>query len=279
MKISNKFLIFLVIILLVIIIYIQIFIEVDDSYLGFTNLTPADYKIPLILHQTWISWDSLTDEIIELIKKNMSKCPRFEYRFYSDSDCDLFIKSNFNNNVYSAYQKISPNYGAARSDFFRYCVLYISGGFYIDIKTHIKKNLEQLLNPPDLECVLFNCIILKCGRPSRYNLGYEHYEQWALCFKPGHGYLLEVINQITNDVLNGNIPKISNKKILTLELTGPDALSRAINNYRKKNNDYGIEKTVSIMKYFRYESIGMKNRLYNKSKKKHYSVADGNIVN
>jgi hypothetical protein len=46
--------------------------------------------------------------------------------------CLDFIKNNFDDNVAIAYQMLKPD--AYKSDLWRYCILYIYGGIYIDIK-------------------------------------------------------------------------------------------------------------------------------------------------
>ena len=57
-----------------------------------------------------------------------------------------FIKSHFSKRVLYAYDKLIP--GAFKADLWRYCIIYINGGIYIDIKyecLHFKfiEHLEQ----------------------------------------------------------------------------------------------------------------------------------------
>jgi mannosyltransferase OCH1-like enzyme len=51
---------------------------------------------------------------------------------YDDVDCIEFIKNNFEPDVLYAYESLVPS--AYKSDLWRYCVLYINGGIYMDIK-------------------------------------------------------------------------------------------------------------------------------------------------
>ena len=64
---------------------------------------------------------------------NLQTCnPELEYFLFDDNDCIEFIKTHFENDVVDAYYRLIP--GAYKADLWRYCVMYIEGGIYIDIK-------------------------------------------------------------------------------------------------------------------------------------------------
>jgi mannosyltransferase OCH1-like enzyme len=123
---------------------------------------------------------------------------------------DNFIKLNFDNTIFSAYSKI--NIGAGKSDFWRYCVLYVNGGVYLDIDSIIDDNLDSLIGETD------QCVISREGGFG--NQG--KFLQWCLIFQRGHPILKELI-----DICVDNI----NKKVSTnlVTLTGPIPYTRAIN--------------------------------------------------
>ena len=87
--------------------------------------------------------------------------PDYEYHFFNANDRQIFMKHYFDGKVYDAYTRIKP--GAFKSDLWRYCVLYVHGGFYIDIDSiclgtldmFVKKDTEFVaatdLNLGDLE--------------------------------------------------------------------------------------------------------------------------------
>jgi mannosyltransferase OCH1-like enzyme len=58
--------------------------------------------------------------------------PEFKYKFYDDEACADFIKENFKPDVLDAFHRLIP--GAYKADLWRYCVLYVHGGIYLDIK-------------------------------------------------------------------------------------------------------------------------------------------------
>jgi mannosyltransferase OCH1-like enzyme len=68
-------------------------------------------------------------DAVELLKNTN---PEFEHYLFDDNDCINFIKNNFNEKVLHAFNKLKP--GAYKADLWRYCVLYITGGVYLDIK-------------------------------------------------------------------------------------------------------------------------------------------------
>jgi mannosyltransferase OCH1-like enzyme len=88
-------------------------------------------KIPKIIYQTWHSKE-LPSKMTECIDRLKRANPEFEYRFYTDDDCRSFIKDNFDTDVLDAYNSLLP--GAFKADLWRYCVLYKTGGVYLDIK-------------------------------------------------------------------------------------------------------------------------------------------------
>ena len=77
-------------------------------------------------------------------------CRDYNFIFYDDNDCELFIKNNFDENVYKAYMSINSVYGAMKADFFRYCILYKNGGVYLDIDSVILRPLDELIRDDEL---------------------------------------------------------------------------------------------------------------------------------
>jgi mannosyltransferase OCH1-like enzyme len=228
------------------------------------------YKIPNIIHQTFIS-AKLPVEIKNIIISNKKICPNCEFRFYDDNDCDIFIKNNFEEKIYKAYKSINDVYGAMKADFFRYCVLYKIGGIYLDIKSIIKMPIFKILNKDDT-CVLD--IPRNDLEPWRTNS--PTYEQWLLIFSPNHPYLLEMINTIVNYIEIKYEPKISgilklNSKQKILHITGPDSFTQVINKYIKNNDNQSLHRSINYNQYFLIKSSENYKNIYTVHNKKHYS--------
>ena len=87
--------------------------------------------IPLNLFQTWYTKD-LPPAMKECVESLKSANPEFIYNLFDDEDCRNFILNNFDSSVVEAFDNLIP--GAYKADLWRYCVLYIHGGVYLDIK-------------------------------------------------------------------------------------------------------------------------------------------------
>jgi len=97
--------------------------------------------VPLILYQTWHS-KSLPPKMAACVKRLTKENPEFEYRLYDDADCRAFIKENYDADVLDAYDRLIP--GAYKADLWRYCVLYKTGGVYLDIKFQCEPGFSLL---------------------------------------------------------------------------------------------------------------------------------------
>ena len=99
-----------------------------NSTLIESNLTML---IPKNVYQTWN-----TKALPYSMKRNrdslMTRNPDMNFFLFDDKDCANFIKTNFPENVFLTFCSLLP--GAYRADLWRYCVLYIHGGIYMDIK-------------------------------------------------------------------------------------------------------------------------------------------------
>lgn len=88
-------------------------------------------KIPLNLYTCWHTKDLpplMQQNYVELVINN----PEFKHFLYDENDCREFIKDNFDEKVLNAYNSLIPC--SYKSDLWRFCVLYINGGIYLDIK-------------------------------------------------------------------------------------------------------------------------------------------------
>lgn len=72
---------------------------------------------------------------------------RWEYIFFNDTGADAFVEKYFQPWVLDAYQVLVPQ--AFKADFFRYCLVYLQGGLYVDIDVVLVFNgtLDALVAP------------------------------------------------------------------------------------------------------------------------------------
>jgi mannosyltransferase OCH1-like enzyme len=87
--------------------------------------------VPLVIYQSWGTHE-IPHHMANNIKDVLAKNPEFDYYLYSDEECRMFIEHNFPKDVVKAFDSLRP--GAYKSDLWRYCILYVKGGVYMDIK-------------------------------------------------------------------------------------------------------------------------------------------------
>ena len=170
--------------------------------------TPDPSIIPLKIYQTWY-----TKELPELLQKNIEllkeQNPEFTFYLFDDNDCYEFIKNYFDNSVIDAFNKIIP--GAYKADLFRYCILYIYGGIYLDIK-YYGINGFKFITLTGKEYLVQDLPISGDGI----------YNALMIC-KPGNKLLWKAIQNIVENV------STLFYGISTLEPTGPLLLKNIIN--------------------------------------------------
>jgi mannosyltransferase OCH1-like enzyme len=87
--------------------------------------------IPRVIYQTWVTKD-LPPGMTEAVRKIKDTNPDFRHELYDDADCRTFIEMNYPIEVLNAFDTLVP--GAYKADLWRYCILYLYGGIYLDIK-------------------------------------------------------------------------------------------------------------------------------------------------
>jgi len=229
-----------------ILLFILLFIIFIIFYLiNYDNFESTNHQIiPLKLWQTWHTKDLLPNmkECVELLKKQN---PEFEYNLYDDNDCRMFIINHFNKNVIDAYDTLIP--GAFKADLWRYCVLYIHGGVYLDIKYKCAKDFK-LISIVDREHYVKDRIW--------FGTDFGIYNAFMVC-KPNNKMLMNCINQIVENVKNRYYGEH------TVDVSGPRLLNRfmadedrneIIFNFDGDNICYKKDNKIILEKYPEYIS-------------------------
>ena len=182
------------------------------------------------------------------------KNKRWEMNYYTDSKClDFFRERNdeLNNllgvNVFEYYKSLSN--GGEKSDLWRYCILYLNGGVYTDTDTYCNVPLNKWVRHHDLilgiEAFLPIDVAESFGADK---IGFRFGDKiisvcnWTMASKPKHDFFKNLIIDICQNPINGNI----------LLNTGPGRLSKHVFNYFKDYNfneleNRNIEKEKSIL--------------------------------
>lgn len=189
-------------------------------------------SIPKIIHQTVPNKGSLSPlfrENIDFLKTNN---PDWDHRLYDDEDCRKFILENFGDDYLNTFNKIHPEYGAAKADFFRYLLIYRIGGVYLDIKSTAMRPLSEVISESD-SYILSYWDNAKAGKyPGvgfwpQYGIENE-LQQWHIIAEAQHPYLREVINRVKNNIDRYDPFAFGIGGIGVLRATGPIAYSLAI---------------------------------------------------
>ena len=198
--------------------------------------------IPKIIHQTFKTaklpfitrW-----HISGFLKKN----PDYRYEFYDDERIEHFLVNEYDLETLRIYKKL--NIGAAKADFFRYAVLYIKGGIYVDIDSGINSRLKTFIQEDDV------AVITREGDPTLF-------AQWALIYAPGHPFLKKTLELVKENILSNKYPNDVHR------MTGPTVYTEAITAclmenptipYRLLGTDYEkhLKVKYKLGKFFLYE--------------------------
>ena len=200
----------------------------------FLPVHPQAAAIPKIIHQTFY-----TRAFPPLIEENLARIrrlnPEWSYRFYGDDDVVKFIRSKCDPGILSRFQRISPRYGAARADLFRYLVMYeVGGGVYLDIKAAATRPLDDVLHPTDR--YLLCQWAARNGEPWRaWGIHPElarvpggEYQRWQIVCAPGHPFLKAVIENVLRNIRVYHPDLHGVGRMAVLRVTGPIAYTLAI---------------------------------------------------
>lgn len=255
---------------------------------------PADYGVvakrdfsqtlPKVIHQIGINYGKLPEEVVKNVALIKSLNPGWTYQFYDEPAIQAYLKKHYPE-VIALYNRISPVYGAAKADFFRYLLLYNEGGVYLDLKSTITEPLDQLLKPEDR-------YILSHWKNSageihegmglhdsvRKHNARGEFQQWFIVSTKGHPFLKAVIENVCNNIKQYSpiLHHVGGAGVISV--TGPIAYTLAINEVKDQWPHRLVDSNEDIaFIYSIYEKQGLSFR-HHKVFKKHYTESTEPIV-
>jgi mannosyltransferase OCH1-like enzyme len=217
---NNMLFIFIILILFIIYIF-------NNNYETFDN------EGELISYNVFLTWH--TKDIPYHMKKNIEQIkndnPEFNVQLYDDNDNIKFLEENFEIDVVEAYKELVPN--SYKSDLFRFAVLYIYGGIYLDVKMYPINNfkLKELVKSEHyVEDNFYD------GHPGIYTA--------VMVIKKGNPLMLDIVNQIVINVKNRDYSQ------RVLGITGPKLYYEK---YQEKKDVYKLP--IIDMKHY-YDDSG-----------------------
>ena len=164
-------------------------------------------SIPKQLFQTY-----KTDKHSWVTRRNIRKIrkmnPDYAYHFYDDAQVLEFFENEMPAEYLRAYQRLTI--GAAKADFFRYAILYVRGGVYLDLDSSIRRPLDSFIREDDV------AVITREGNPGLY-------VQWGLIFDKGHPFLKKTLEMVLDNIETHRYPHDVHAT------TGPTVYAQAIN--------------------------------------------------
>ena len=150
----KKIIIILIPILILIVLLITLFLLYIDKKIGFNTLKNLsegsilktqhpenfNYYIPKKIYMTYKSKSKIPQKVFDNLEKYAKNIP---YEIFDDNDIEKFLQKYYNDNIINKFHKLK---GPHKADLFRYCLLYIHGGIYLDVKTELIKNVEDIID-------------------------------------------------------------------------------------------------------------------------------------
>lgn len=189
--------------------------------------------IPKIIHQTYTNPNKLGKEFLDNIDMLKKRNSDWKYKFYSGRDRIDFIEEHFSGNVLKSYLKIDNRYAACQADFFRYLVLFMHGGVYLDIKSTIIKPLNDVIDSKD-RFIVSNWPSSIDGVSTAYwgilpELNYPEFPMFFIISEKKSLVLDKCINDVMANIQKYNAFKDGVGVKGTYKLTGPIVYSKAVN--------------------------------------------------
>jgi mannosyltransferase OCH1-like enzyme len=189
--------------------------------------------------------------------------PDYEYKFFSDLDIENFIKQYYDDRILTAYKSIKKSYGPARADLFRYLLIYIKGGIYMDVKSGATDCLEKILRKSKGKLLVSNWTEF----PIKYIPGYHidemyysyvfqnscgEFQNWHVISGKGNPVLKHLIRQVVTNIEKGILDKqlYKNGKYSVLYMTGPVIYTHIVEKYIDTENVLWLSKNCGgVLEY------------------------------
>lgn len=179
-----------------------------------------DKKIPKVIYQSWKTKE-LPEKMSEMVEKTKKMNPEYTHEIWDDNDCREFLFKHFGENYANAFDILIP--GAFKCDFWRYAVLYINGGIYMDMDMTPEVPFREILREDDK---FVSIVDQKNGNCSDSAI----YQAFIACV-PKHQIMLDSLQISFNNIVTRTY-----EVFCSLSVTGPVVVGLAINLYWKKKN-------------------------------------------
>lgn len=91
--------------------------------------------------------DLLTTDALLAIETTVERNPEYAYRYFNATERREFLEAHMAASVVAAYDKLIPN--AYKADLFRYSLVYVNGGCYLDIGGVMLGHMKSVVRSTD----------------------------------------------------------------------------------------------------------------------------------
>jgi hypothetical protein len=113
------------------------------------RLQNSQKNIPKTIMLTTVNKNTIPEHIL---KQYDIYAFDYEITLFDDADCVAFLKREYHVDVLNKFESLEL--GAHKADLFRYAYLLKHGGLYLDVKTILIKNLNELVDHKSFVCYL-----------------------------------------------------------------------------------------------------------------------------
>jgi hypothetical protein len=118
------------------------------------TLPPPPSRIPYRLMMTYKNLEYIPQKVYDNLKQY---APEYTLDLYDDAAALAFFDAYFHPIVREAFLRTKK--GAHKADLLRYCLMYIHGGVYMDVKTVLIRPLRDLVHHPSRTDVTLYLIV------------------------------------------------------------------------------------------------------------------------
>lgn len=169
------------------------------------------------------SIEDLPQSTRETLEEITLKNPGWSIQHFSNQEIEQLLEDEevFDKKVLQAFHKVVP--GAFKADLFRYCILFASGGLYIDINTRVHVTLDSLIDVArDKLCIVEDRRTAGCKFRPGVQIGF-------LAARKGNDTIKKILDKAVDNILEEKYGKCA------LEITGPVVAGHVVKRECKKN--------------------------------------------
>ena len=200
-------------------------------------------KIPGLLHQTSPNL-LLHPSHYRAVQCFRAKNPGLEFKVWDDIAIEASMASNWGDHpIYKVFT--GAKFGQMKADIFRYCVVFETGGFYLDINKTVDLSLADLVANNSEGLISFEKNMLvsfpSVQAASRLLRPHNVVLQWCFGFVPEHPILNSTINRIVHIAPFFSGVEFNRALHAVVSFTGPGSFTWAVHKFLEENEPTALQ--------------------------------------